>query len=95
MFTLKRGQIEKVVDESPPVNVQWKLYKLSADIDVKCLILTGSNAGNSGITANILRNKKQVRFDRLIYVILFVSLFSWNVFCSNLRVIFSLFKIIF
>lgn len=54
---LKRGQIAKV-EISPAVNVPWRPYKLSTDLNIS--VLTGRNTGSSGISANSTRNKKQV-----------------------------------
>ncbi len=68
----RRGKIAKV-ETLPAVNVAWKRYKLSPDANVS--ILTGSKTGSSGVTANLMRTKKQVCFDFFLFFYLFSFLF--------------------
>ncbi|XP_037024996.1 uncharacterized protein LOC119066555 isoform X2 [Bradysia coprophila] len=52
-----RGKIARV-EILPTLNAAWKQYKLSPDTNV--CILSGSETGSSGISANLMRNRKQL-----------------------------------
>ncbi|KAG4068904.1 hypothetical protein HA402_005052 [Bradysia odoriphaga] len=52
-----RGKIARV-EILPTLNAAWKPYKLSPDTNV--CILSGSETGSSGISANLMRNRKQL-----------------------------------